>query len=131
MNPIELNPTQEQLAKLWASDDRLWTTQEVVEINLRVFARNILKCDTGQQCPPPDDIAQAREEALKDSVIAKPSSIGVLACPFCGSEAAPFKETPTAYWMVYCNYLGCGSCGPGRKERHDAIKAWNTRQANK
>lgn len=52
-NPIELNSTQEQLVKLWASDDRLWTTQEAVEFNLRVFAHNILKWDTQGIKPNP------------------------------------------------------------------------------
>lgn len=42
-NPIELNAAQESLVQVWAADDRLWTTQETVEFNLRVFARNILK----------------------------------------------------------------------------------------
>jgi len=41
--PIPLNDAQEQAAKVWAADDRLWTTQETVEFNLRTFARVILK----------------------------------------------------------------------------------------
>jgi recombinational DNA repair protein (RecF pathway) len=53
INPIELNATQESLVKLWASDDRLWTTQETVEFNLRVFARNIIKWDTEERKPSP------------------------------------------------------------------------------
>lgn len=40
--PIPLNARQEQTAKEWAADDRLWTTQETVEFNLRTFARTIL-----------------------------------------------------------------------------------------
>jgi len=40
--PIRLNDAQQQAAKEWAADDRLWTTQETVEINLRMFARVIL-----------------------------------------------------------------------------------------
>jgi hypothetical protein len=40
--PIRLTPEQEQAAKMWAADDRLWTTQETVEFNLRTFARVIL-----------------------------------------------------------------------------------------
>ncbi len=40
--PIPLTAAQEQAAKDWAADDRLWTTQETVEFNLRVFARTIL-----------------------------------------------------------------------------------------
>jgi hypothetical protein len=40
--PIQLNAKQEQAAKEWAADDRLWTTQETVEFNLRTFARKIL-----------------------------------------------------------------------------------------
>ena len=41
--PIPLNAAQENAAKEWAADDRLWTTQETVEFNLRTFARVILK----------------------------------------------------------------------------------------
>lgn len=40
---IQLNAEQEQAVKDWAADDRLWTTQETVEVNLRTFARVILK----------------------------------------------------------------------------------------
>lgn len=40
--PIPLNEAQERSVKQWAEDDRLWTTQETVEFNLRVFARTIL-----------------------------------------------------------------------------------------
>lgn len=43
VSPIPLNEEQEAAAKLWAADDRLWTTQETVEFNLRTFARVILK----------------------------------------------------------------------------------------
>jgi len=41
--PIPLTAVQEQAIKDWAADDRLWTTQETVEVNLRTFAREILK----------------------------------------------------------------------------------------
>lgn len=41
--PIPLNAEQTDAVTLWAADDRLWTTQETVEINLRTFARTILK----------------------------------------------------------------------------------------
>jgi hypothetical protein len=41
--PIPLSDAQERAIKAWAADDRLWTTQETVEFNLRVFAREILK----------------------------------------------------------------------------------------
>lgn len=41
--PISLNDVQETLIKQWAADDRLWTTQETVEFNLRVFSRTIIK----------------------------------------------------------------------------------------
>jgi len=40
---ISLNEMQEQTVKSWAADDRLWTTQDTVEMNLRTFARTILK----------------------------------------------------------------------------------------
>lgn len=40
--PIELNAEQRSAVKVWAADDRLWTTQETVAFNLAVFARVIL-----------------------------------------------------------------------------------------
>lgn len=40
--PIALNADQEWNVKTWAANDRLWTTQETVEFNLRTFARAIL-----------------------------------------------------------------------------------------
>lgn len=40
---IELNDAQERVIKEWAANDRLWTTQETVEVNLRTFACLILK----------------------------------------------------------------------------------------
>lgn len=43
MNPIPLSKAQEKSVKEWAADDRLWTTQEAVEFNLRTFARVVLK----------------------------------------------------------------------------------------
>jgi hypothetical protein len=42
LQPIPLNAEQEQAAKAWAADDRLWTTQDTVEFNLRTFARVVL-----------------------------------------------------------------------------------------
>lgn len=42
-SPIQLSPQQEEAVKSWAADDRLWTTQETVEFNLRTFARLMLK----------------------------------------------------------------------------------------
>lgn len=39
---IPLNEPQLDAANQWAADDRLWTTQETVQINLRTFARKIL-----------------------------------------------------------------------------------------
>jgi len=40
---IPLNPAQGLLITQWAADDRLWTTQETVALNLERFARAILK----------------------------------------------------------------------------------------
>ena len=48
LGPVEFkhvaldNEAQERAVREWAADDRLWTTQETVEFNLRVFARVIL-----------------------------------------------------------------------------------------
>src|SRR3990167_6747645 len=41
--PIPLNEAHERAVKSWAADDRLWTTQDTVEFNLRTFARVILR----------------------------------------------------------------------------------------
>ncbi len=60
--PVVLNDAEEQEVKLWAADDRLWTTQETVEFNLRTFARSILSSDTRLAAAE-----QARDEALKDA----------------------------------------------------------------
>jgi hypothetical protein len=43
--PIPLTSAQEQAIREWAADDRLWTTQETVEFNLRIFARLMLSLD--------------------------------------------------------------------------------------
>lgn len=47
--PIPLSEAQLLAAHQWAADDRLWTTQETVEFNLCVFAREILKLYFEQQ----------------------------------------------------------------------------------
>jgi hypothetical protein len=41
-SPICLNAEQERAVAQWAADDRLWTGQDTVAFNLRVFARVIL-----------------------------------------------------------------------------------------
>jgi hypothetical protein len=56
-SPIHLNEEQEHSVKAWAADDRLWTTQETVEINLRTFARVILR-DAAESAPLPVEGAQ-------------------------------------------------------------------------
>lgn len=50
--PIPLSKAQELLAKQWAADDRLWTTQKTVEFNLRVFARAVLGAKPDIEIPP-------------------------------------------------------------------------------
>lgn len=42
-HPIRLNLEQQELVDQWAKDDRLWTTEDTVNFNLRTFARAILK----------------------------------------------------------------------------------------
>lgn len=49
--PIHLTAEQQQAAHDWAADDRLWTTQEIVEANLRTFARVILKHARSPETP--------------------------------------------------------------------------------
>ena len=43
LGPIDLNEGQLRAVKEWADDDRLWTTQEIVEHNLLTFARLMMK----------------------------------------------------------------------------------------
>jgi hypothetical protein len=50
--PIQLNAGQESLVTQWAADDRLWTTGETVQFNLRVFARAILAAASGTESAP-------------------------------------------------------------------------------
>jgi hypothetical protein len=59
--PIALSPAQEADVKAWAADDRLWTTQETVEFNLRVFATRILALSLH------DRLALAHLTAARDS----------------------------------------------------------------
>jgi len=75
--PIPLTDAQESSVKEWAADDRLWTTQETVEFNLRTFARTIMilmgkciKCGTNfvgtPENPPPDGLCKyCQIDALK------------------------------------------------------------------
>jgi hypothetical protein len=42
---IPLSQSRQALIKEWAADDRLWTTQETVALNLETFARAILKVE--------------------------------------------------------------------------------------
>ena len=65
--PIPLNAAQEQAAKNWAADDRLWTTQETVEVNLRTFARVILK-EATPTAPPGEDIREAFRQGFHFAV---------------------------------------------------------------
>lgn len=60
--PIPLNARQEDAVKSWAADDRLWTTQETVEFNLRTFARLILSTADS------NDILQAVLDAIKGTL---------------------------------------------------------------
>jgi hypothetical protein len=69
--PIPLNEEQEQAVKSWAADDRLWTTQDTVEINLRTFARMILKLRAARSERP--DIV---EEILQRIELSQKGSIG-------------------------------------------------------
>lgn len=41
-HPIQLNFAQETAVDTWASDDRLWSTEETVRFNLKTFARVII-----------------------------------------------------------------------------------------
>lgn len=47
--PIPLSPEQEITVKEWAASSGMWGSQEAVEINLRTFARMVLK-STIEQC---------------------------------------------------------------------------------
>jgi len=58
--PVQLSNAQEALAKQWAADDRLWTTQETVEFNLRVFARAVLTAKPDVEIPDSDTFVLTR-----------------------------------------------------------------------
>lgn len=58
--PIPLSSAQELLVKQWAADDRLWTTQETVEFNLRVFARAVLAAKPDVEIPDSDPFRLTR-----------------------------------------------------------------------
>lgn len=45
---IDLPPEVEEQCVLWAKDDRLWTTGETVRLNLRAFARVVIR-DTNRR----------------------------------------------------------------------------------
>ena len=63
-SPIPLSAAHEQAAKEWAADDRLWTTQDTVEFNLRAFARVILKHQFAAQQAAITAIRQEMQQAL-------------------------------------------------------------------
>jgi len=58
--PIALSKAQEALARQWAADDRLWTTQETVEFNLMVFARAVLAAKPDVEIPDSDPFRLTR-----------------------------------------------------------------------
>jgi len=62
--PIHLNASQEKAAKDWAADDRLWTTQDTVEVNLRTFARVILQAQVTEPVTLPEGIERLIEARL-------------------------------------------------------------------
>ena len=78
ISPIPLTTKHEQSIKEWAADDRLWTTQETVEFNLRTFARTILK-DATEPRQQEDKlrerlwlrVQQWREQSAEDKSAAK------------------------------------------------------------
>jgi hypothetical protein len=65
--PIPLSPAHEQAIQDWAADDRLWTTQETVAINLRTFARVVLR-DAEQPAPLPAETARLVDDARRSHV---------------------------------------------------------------
>ena len=67
---IPLNEAQLNATKQWAADDRLWTTQETVEINLRTFARVILR-DATEVASLRADLARATQRAHDDEETAR------------------------------------------------------------
>lgn len=64
---ITLSAAQERVAKDWAADDRLWTTQETVEFNLRTFARKVL-AEAAPPAPKPSELL--REKAQMEGMVA-------------------------------------------------------------
>lgn len=52
-------------------------------------------------------------------------------CPFCGGEDLAVVKDPRDQWIpwfvVLCNAEMCHTLGPARREKSEAITAWNTR----
>lgn len=74
--PIQLNHNQETLCRQWAADDRLWTTQETVEFNLKTFARSILVAGEARTQPAPRTPTYEKlAKFLKDNKVAGANTI--------------------------------------------------------
>ena len=104
--PIPLNAAQEQAAKNWAADDRLWTTQETVEVNLRTFARVILK-EATPTAPPGEDIREAFRQGFHWAVTGTRTASAAIAEGIAwgafqrGERIGPLTHTaPPAGWCV-------------------------------
>lgn len=52
---IPLSENQKRAIQQWAADDRLWTTQETVALNLETFARLILKLSSSVEAAQPSE----------------------------------------------------------------------------
>jgi len=96
MGLIPLNEAQQVRVKEWAADDRLWTTQETVEINLRTFARLILKEQFLAERPAETPCVNCgHAEAMHNARSRREYSMSMPAAPQpCGEwTAASAKET--------------------------------------
>lgn len=60
---------------------------------------------------------------MKAPIMSTPEQPELKPCPFCGSEAEFFQETPSAYITVICSR----ACDQSGKTKEVAAREWNTR----
>ena len=90
-SPIPLNTVQDSAIKEWSADDRLWTTQETVEFNLRTFARVILAARSSSPEGEPQGLKQEYAGFLTDP-LGEPQDIPDT-CIICGKVIPPGPDT--------------------------------------
>lgn len=143
--PLTLNDAQQREVKAWAADDRLWTTQETVEINLRTFARKMLALATPPAPPAPELVELVRTIQESDAAIEKAGMEGdmhavsvasteyddaierLLAYPLPSGPPAPVAESPMVnrYTCAHGVYfrMDCPDCEARRPNQPVEVEA--------